>query len=202
MFSSSFVSSAVSGEETAIDRVERALVERAGGALGAGLGDAADDLRASSSSSSRSGRVDALGREREVEVRRRPRARRRRGGGAPPPASFRGTWSTPARRGGPCRSRSAISRHRSEDDREVGLAVGRERRRQRDQDGVRWRRLRRSPSLPRALRPRRAAQLLRRDVLDVALAPVERRDHAPASTSTRTTLTPASAKTWASGTPT
>ena len=67
MFSSSFVSSAASGVETRVHGVDRAAVDR-GGRLGARRREAADDLRRRLRRPVGAARVDALGRDREVEV--------------------------------------------------------------------------------------------------------------------------------------
>ena len=81
MFSSSFTSSAASGEETRDDRVERAPVE-GDGALGAGGRDAADDLRRVLRRPVGPAGVDPLGAEREEEVLADLAARSSRGSGS------------------------------------------------------------------------------------------------------------------------
>ena len=112
MFSSSFVSSAASGVETRWT-VSIALAVERGGGLRRRLVDAADDLRHRLRRVVDPARVDALGREREVEVGTRREARTAlRGSAAARPGSCRGRSSTPGRRGVPCAaaSRSPPSR--------------------------------------------------------------------------------------------
>ena len=202
MFSRSFVSSAASGDETrwiVSTASRRALPRRRSTPRRCRRRPSAR-----SSSSSRRG------------PGRRARARRR--GGSPVPATRPDSCSSTGRSSSrvvpgyvvdssttrwPGRRRVRSRRRAASDDREVGLALLRERRRQGDQDrvgvaqhvvvGRRARGARSSTS---------CAERLGRDVLDVALAAAKLLRRGPASTSTSTTLRPASAKTCASGTPT
>ena len=171
VFSRSFVSSAASGVET---RWTVSIARRVelGGALGARGRDPADDLRRRLRRPVGAARVDALGREREVEVLACAQA-----------ARLEDRLEELARRARPRRrlehDELALPQHlreaarRALDDREVGLALARERRRHRDHDrvalgdlGVVGRRAELS-----AVDERREA--LGGDVLDVALAAVQ-----------------------------
>jgi hypothetical protein len=170
MFSSSFVSSAASGVDT-VHGVDGAAVERGGGLRARGR-DAAGDLRDVLRRPVRATGVDALGREREVEVL----ADRH-------PARLEDRQDLLARRAGIRRrlehhelpflkSRRDLAR-RAQHDRQVRLALAGEWRRQGDQD-----RLDLAQDVVVA-RGRDQAGLdelperVRRDVLDVALAAVQ-----------------------------
>ena len=102
MFSSSFASSAVSGEPTGTTRSQTRLVDL-GGALGAGRRQAADDLRRRADRVVGPARVDALGREREREVRAGAQAGLLQQRDQVARAWCRGTWSTRARSAAPRR---------------------------------------------------------------------------------------------------
>ena len=191
MFSRSFVSSAASGEETLWIRPRPSRTARRRPRSRPRRSRRRPSAR--SSSSSRRGRG------------RRARARRRGGSRCRPPAPTpararagaargwcRDTSSTRAPPGGrdaaACRSPPAV-----EDDREVRLALLRERRRERDEDRVDIAEhvvVGRGAEAPSAT----SGQRLRGDVLDVA-SPRRSRSTRCSSMSTRTTRRPASANT-------
>ena len=109
MFSSSFVSSATSGVDDAHDLAADEPVELLG-AVAAGLGQPADHLRRVRERVVGAARVDALGREREVEVDAGAQAAAPRAAARRARASCPGRWSTRRRRAGPARSTCPSSR--------------------------------------------------------------------------------------------
>ena len=138
MFSSSFESSAASSVESDDDLVADRLVELAG-ALGAGRGEAAEQLRRGARSCSR------CGRGRSAPARRRGGSRcRPRGPSAPAPAAAprgwcRGSWSTRARPAAPPQDPGERLAGRRQVT-EVGLARAGQRRRHADHDRLAGRR--------------------------------------------------------------
>ena len=135
MFSSSFVSSAASGGRDHVDVVDRALVE-ACGRLGRGLVDSADHLRGRSRREVLAARIDALGREGEVEVAARLQAADLLEQGTEDVAG------RPRIRGRLEHDQVALAEVGADraggalDVGEVRLALDRQRRRHRDHDGV------------------------------------------------------------------
>ena len=202
MFSSSFVSSAASGDETRWIGVDRAAVERRG-RLGRGLVDAADDLRhvfvvwsvrPGSTRSGEKARWKSTPASRpEPSLEDRQHARR---------ASCPGTSSTRARRDDPRGAACAICAAAPRTIERSGSRWLRERRRQRDQDRVGVAQLVVVGRRAQAALVDERRELSRRDVLDVALARGSAARRARRSTSTSSTERPASANTCASGTPT
>ena len=197
MFSSSFVSSAASGVETA-DDVVADLAVQLDGAVAAGLGQPGDDLRRGAQRVVRAAGIDALGREREVEVARPRRGPTPRAPAATARAWCRDTSSTRARRAARPAERPASARVAETSGPRSGsrlavsgvgtqttIASQREVRRAR----------RRIDAAQRRLQP------LVRDVLDVRVAAL-RASILRASTSTATTSCPSSANATASGRPT
>ena len=173
MFSSSFVSSAASGLESRA-RCRSPCVEL-GGALGALGRDPADDLRRRLRRPVGAARVDALRRDGEEEAFAGAQAAASRGSAGGARASCPATSSTRARRAGPraapargCARRSRRSRGRARAGARAASAG-----RSRIASRLRPPRSRRRVDEP-ALDERREA--LAGDVLDVALAAVQRGD--------------------------
>ena len=161
------------GRGDAVDRVDRAAVE-GGRRVCPRLGDAADDLGDVLRRPVPTSRVDALGRERQVEVDS-PLPGRSAPGRVATPRVVPGYVVDSRTTSCPGRSRVAISAAAPRRIREVGLALPREWGWERDDGSRRASRGRRSPSS----RPRPSSTSVLRtssgDVLDVAVAAVQPR---------------------------